>query len=1159
METLAASVARALMPLAEALAGDEGQIADIVHGVGYALPSVPPGLTALGTTAEGLLGSLADFEEAAALADPEAEDVPPEVLAAGALVAADLAALAVELDGLPDRLRAELPAAYVAATGIDTDLGPRLLHAAIDDALMIGAPIAAAILRLMTIREVEERDADPARHQPEYVHRELRLDRIAMLLDDPVTVLSEAYGWGTPEIDRERLFEALLELTYVVNAPGRLRYPPEVRVLNLAPGVDVTSDDVLPEELVVPAIVVGPAVLGVAIYPIPATSPAEAQGVALTLALGGELAITVPITRTLDVEIEAAVDLSTGLGVVLRPGRDPEALLRLDEPGGGVALESGRAGVALVVHPASADEPLGLLDLGMAALEAGSISAGGGVDAEGPAPTPYVRGALEGGRLLVSKEGADSFVGTLMPQDGLRAQFDVAATWTPAGLQFEGSAALDIVIGQHLTLGPLLLESIAVRIEPAPGGVVHVEAGITGGAALGPLAVSVDRVGARATVGLFPGNLGPLDLQLGFKPPNGIGLVVDAVVVKGGGYLSIDIEKGEYAGVLELAIKEVVQIKAIALLTTRMPDGSPGFSLMLILTAEFPPIQLGYGFTLNGVGGLAGVNRTIDPAALRAGLRTQALNSILFPVDPVRNAPKVVSDARAIFPPAPGRYVFGPVVKVGWGTPPIVAAQLGVVLEVPEPIRLVILGQLKVGLPVLELPIARINLDAVGIVDFERSELSIDATLYDSVLLVYTLSGDMALRLNWGAQPAFALSVGGLHPRYAPPPGFPALRRITLSLGASDNPRLTCEAYLAITSNSVQLGARAELQASAAGFTVRGYVGFDVLLILSPLSFEADMRAGVELLRGRTVLMGINLRFTLSGPTPWRAVGTASFKILFFTVEFGFDVSWGEDRPAIVPPADARTPLLAALRDSRSWGAALPAGAEQGVSLHSRERVEGAVVAHPLAALTLRQRVAPLNTTLERFGAAPPERWNRFAIADVAVDGQAVSAAPVRDGFATGQFKTLSDDEKLSRPSFEPMDSGVDLGLEGGRHGRTSSADVRYDTTLVDDPEAEPLRIRRPFRPDAVAFGAQVMAGAAARSPILTGGDRRFAALKRGRVTSEVEGHVVVGVDDLRPRTDVAAAGVTLLDAERALAEHLAAHPADARRLQIVGLDEVPA
>ena len=36
------------------------------------------------------------------------------------------------------------------------------------------------------------------------------------------------------------------------------------------------------------------------------------------------------------------------------------------------------------------------------------------------------------------------------------------------------------------------------------------------------------------------GNLGPVNVDLGFRPPDGVGLAVDAAVLVGGGYLSFN-------------------------------------------------------------------------------------------------------------------------------------------------------------------------------------------------------------------------------------------------------------------------------------------------------------------------------------------------------------------------------------------------------------------------------------------------------------------------------------------------------------------------------------------------------------------------------------------------------------------------------------------
>ncbi len=158
--------------------------------------------------------------------------------------------------------------------------------------------------------------------------------------------------------------------------------------------------------------------------------------------------------------------------------------------------------------------------------------------------------------------------------------------------------------------------------------------------------------------------------------------------------------------------------------------------------------------------------------ALQAGLRAHSLDHILFPKDPIANAPSIISDLSTIFPPAGGRYVFGPMVEIGWGGGlNLVTAELGIFLALPSPLIIAILGQVNVLLPSPLAPIVELHLDVLGIIDFaQKAVISLDASLHDSRVVVFTIYGDMALRLSWGNNPNFALSVGE-----RTEPAFPAV------------------------------------------------------------------------------------------------------------------------------------------------------------------------------------------------------------------------------------------------------------------------------------------------------------------------------------------------------------------------------------------------
>ena len=168
---------------------------------------------------------------------------------------------------------------------------------------------------------------------------------------------------------------------------------------------------------------------------------------------------------------------------------------------------------------------------------------------------------------------------------------------------------------------------------------------------------------------------------------------------------------------------------------------------------------------------MAGIYRTVATEVLRQSIRAGGMNSIMFPRDPIRTRRRS-SLICELFPPAQNRFLFGPFIKLGWGTPSLITGSLGVILEPPDPVRILILGQVKVALPVPELPLVSLNLDVLGIIDFGEQMLSLDASLYDSRVTIYSVYGDMALRLSWGEQPIFALSIGGLHPQFKPPPNF---------------------------------------------------------------------------------------------------------------------------------------------------------------------------------------------------------------------------------------------------------------------------------------------------------------------------------------------------------------------------------------------------
>jgi hypothetical protein len=660
---------------------------------------------------------------------------------------------------------------------------------------------------------------------------------------------------------------------------------------------------------------------------------------------------------------------------------------------------------------------------------------------------------------LIIRDG-DSFVVEALGTKDTRLPFHFGIGFKSGGdLFLEGGldAGLKLTIPVSKSLGKARLQYLCIALEPEISETKHTLT-LTASAALdvklGPVQASIDQIGFRLKLDFDAANknLGFADLSIGFKPPNGIGLSVDSKLVKGGGFLFLDVSQGQYAGAMELQIKGKIALKALGLLNTRLPDGSEGFSLLIIVSAEKMNVPVGPGFKLTGVGGLLGINRTLNAKALQDGVRNKTLDAILFPKDPIRNAPQYISALRTVFPPARDSHLFAPMLQLTWGMGPIMTLNLALAIEFGlgdgfQLKKIAIMGQLLSVLPKPESELVRLRMDAVGIVDFEQETASLDAFLYDSRFAkTYVITGAMAMRLRWGKEPAFALAVGGFHPAFTPPAGFPKLERMTLSLANSEDLKLTCESYFAITSNTVQFGARASLFAKKAGFSIAGEIGYDVLIHFDPFHFLAGFYASLQLKRGSTNLFKVRLEGELEGPRPLKVRGKATFEILWWDYSVSFDRTLiSGEKPPLPAPVQVLPLLKQALNDPISWNAELPAGATSMVTLRDSARA-GEIMAHPLGLLQIRQSVVPLKLQVTRFGQTRPTETTPFSLPKVMLGGQ-VEAQPrdVEDFFAPAQFRDLSDDEKLSSPSFEKFVAGLQVGKEQVTTGAALAADLSYE------------------------------------------------------------------------------------------------------------------
>jgi hypothetical protein len=797
--------------------------------------------------------------------------------------------------------------------------------------------------------------------------------------------------------------------------------------------------------------------------------------------------------------IHADADFAQGVAITLAPGRDPE--LEAGFLNGHAPTTPTQIEVQLKLPP-SANEVervlVGTPDGSRLSAHTFAISAGA-TRASGQQLDAFVQLSLEKLRVVVKPgpEEGDSFIGSLLGDGGISAELSLAIRLSNlSGFHFGASGGLEGRFPVGIHLGPVDIQAISLALKPSAQGIaLDVGAALTG--RIGPLAIVADGLGFELGA-TFPdpptGNLGPLDLGFQFKPPDGIGLALDiSGVASGGGFLFHDAATSTYAGVLQLSIYDVLTVTAFGLIATRMPDGSRGYSLVVFITADdFRPIQLGLGFTLLGIGGMVGINRTFDENVLREGIKNDTLGTLLFPRDPVRNAPAIIGALASAFPARLGSYLVGLLAKIGWFTPTLVLMQIAIIVEFGVRKRLLLLGRVSSLLPSPDNDLVRINVDVVGVIDFDQGNVAVDGMLVDSRLAhAYALTGAMALRARWGSGPGstFVLAVGGLHPRFTPPSDLPKLARVAIAFSSGNNPRLTCESYFAITANTIQFGARAQLYAAAYGFSIEGDIGYDVLIEIAPLHFIADFDAKVQLKHGSSNLFSVAVKGELEGPRPLRVSGKASFSIFWcdFSVRFDKTLVEGE-KPPLPAAVDLLAQLKQALADTTSWS--VQTRSAHGVAL--RKLTSTKLILDPLGMLVVRQQIVPLNTTrdIDLYGGAPVSGARRFHI-DAALQAQGQHVDPVRGQFSPAQYFALSDDEKLAAPSFDEMDCGIMFGGDAARFEEVVPAPLIYES-LVIDTVPQPANRDPHYTLLANQLMLHTRTGAVARAPLRNTGPARF-------------------------------------------------------------------
>lgn len=768
-------------------------------------------------------------------------------------------------------------------------------------------------------------------------------------------------------------------------------------------------------------------------------------------------------------------------------------LLRISgNTAGGLELAVGTEGGSLVRAATPGDR-----------LEADFLREGEGALLGVPGgPSVQLGAATIGGRLWVETDGsvrpegwlslhrgeitvAPGVLQGLLPVD-LTYPLDLEARVEPGrGFSLPGSPALRtrlagsdvdrwLDLAADLVTGPdgspvlqvKALTSLGFHIEGAP-----VEVAVEG---LG-LSLPV-RLGRGQPPAPDPGGLTAL-------APTGANVALDLPFISGSGFLAV--VGDDLAGGLTVRLPPM-SATAFGLLSPQRGDRPLSFLVLMGATFPYPGVQVGYGFALSGIGGVVGVNRRIDRDALVRAITDGSAAQLLFPNDPERAGQAAVRALPSVFPAARGSVVAGPMYQLNWGGR-IVTLSVAVLNESSTQVRLTILGKLVVAIPDPEAPLVFLQATFAGTIDPGEPSVTFVASLTGSYIIGASLSGDLLMLTRGGPDPTFVLSAGGFHPAFPVPRGVPALRRLSMDLSPSPVLDLRCEAYFAVTSNTLQLGARVELMVGISGVAeLRGHLYFDALVQRSPFRFVADVSAGVSVRVFGETLVGIRVDLHLEGPAPWLARGRGSIDLFFFDVSLDFEVGWGSPAPALPrPPVDVAGELVRALSSPEAWTARQSAPPGVRLTAAAARALTRAELVDPYAALVVRQRRVPLGLDIDRFDGqpVPRQRWE-LSPGDVAPGQPAGAGLPVRDQFAPGQFMQQDDHAALSSPAFQQLQSGLEFFPPETAPAEERPVELEWESRVVS--RDDPTLARRGGAGLAATFRdlELVMTAAAAANPV---------------------------------------------------------------------------
>src|SRR5690606_25129253 len=102
--------------------------------------------------------------------------------------------------------------------------------------------------------------------------------------------------------------------------------------------------------------------------------------------------------------------------------------------------------------------------------------------------------------------------------------------------------------------------------------------------------------------------------------------------------------------------------------------------------------------------------------------------------------------------------------------------------------------------------------------------------------------------------------------------------------------------------------------------------------------------------------------------------------------------------------------------------------------------------------LNFNQKLVPFDLTIIKFGTSAILDFNRFSIDPVTADTDVLPTIKNKDHFPRNEFFYMTEDEKLTRDSFELFNSGIRIGASDViASDYLVHREISYDEVVIDN------------------------------------------------------------------------------------------------------------